>query len=326
MSDFEINNIETAGKSQEVPEENNPDYDLIAKKLLICRGVTTEQHGSPNVYRAAEILYASLYAPQELDTLVKPSDKFPDRLDILKKQIVALREQIPEKKQFIERVRHAMTNEVDFGKCLSEEAKDQFAKAMAKSEFTVIWTDGDMAGIPEKKFPGSKEQLKKIASAGFYNQERRKIAETKGIDHKDVMSVMAAEGKMKLIPMIVEEFVKKGITRIIIIEDRVKNITEAQKLIKESNSDMEVFPVWIRAGQYKNKIEPDKSLEQWEKEFHSIENISELEKVLSDNKVFENGVKVGSVFDLDGPLQNDDKRKEVQTQAVIEAIKNEGWI
>ena len=319
------NSFESTNPQEDSPEKH-PDYNLIAEKILISRAATTEQFGSLNVYKAAEILYASLYNPEDIEKSVKPNEKFPDRIEIMKKELGEQGDKIPSKEEFIAKVRHAMTMEVDFGKCLSNEAREQFKKVLEKSESAVIWTNGDYWGVPEENIPGSKEQLKKIASARFYNRTRKEIAKNKEINYKDVLSIMAGEGKIKFIPQIVENFRKRGISKLIIIEDMMENILKASNLIKENDENMEIFPVWVRVGAYKNKVKEGKSLEEWSKKLHAIENISELEKVLDENSVFEGDKKVGSIFDLDGPLHNDDKRKEIQTEAVIKALQKEGWI
>ncbi len=313
-------------EKEDVEQQKHPDYDLIAEKLLISRGTTIEQFKSPNVYRAAEHLYAALYDPDSIDNLITPSDKFPDRIAVLKKQLTNAPLEIPSKEEFIEKMRHAMVSEVEFGKCFSEEAQHQFRGVMGKSEHTVIWTDGDAEGVPGHDLPGSKEQLKKLAAAQFYNKARREIAQERDVKHTDVLSVVAIEGKMKFIPVIVEKFVEKGIKKIIIIEDRVKNLVQAIDLIKKTNSEMEIFSVWIRVGQWKNKIEEGRTLEEWSAEFHVIGEISQLGQVLNENNVFKEGVKVGSIFDLDGPLHDDDIRKKLQTEAVIKVLMEKGWI
>lgn len=307
-------------------DNKHPDYDLIAEKLLISRGTTTEQLGSPNVFRAAENLYAALYEPEKIDSLIASNPKFPNRMTILKKPLTNSSLKIPNKEEFIKKIRHAMTNETEFGECLSESAKEQFEKILAASEHTVIWTDGDSLGVPEHNLPGSREQLKKLAVAQFYNKVRKEEAQKRGVHHSEIFSIIAIEGKMQFIPEVVNKFAEKGIERIVIVEDRVKNLIKAMELIKKTSPEMEIFPVWIRVGQYKNKIEEGHSLEEWEKELHAIKNISEIEKVLEENNVFSEEAKVGSIFDLDGPLHDDDVRKKIQTEAVINSLKKESWI
>lgn len=317
------NTLEQAKNS--APENTrHPDYDLIAEKLLISRATTTEQFGSPNVAKAAEHLYASLYEPEEIDQLIMPNEKFPNRMAILKTPLTSSVTNKPSKEEFIAKVRHIMTHEVDFGQCLSLESRQAFLDIMRKSEQTVIWTNGDSKGIPEYNLPGSKEQLSKLAAAQFYNKARREIAHERGIDHKEVLSVVAIEGKMNFIQDIVKKFKDKGVERIFIIEDQMKNLIKAIDLIKKTRENMDIFPVWIRQGQFKNKIEPGKTLEEWTKDLHAINDISELLPVLEKNNIFDK--KVGSIFDLDGPLHDDEIRKKIQTKAVIEALQEKGWI
>ncbi len=316
------------GKNPEActDQSPHPDRDLIAEKLLISRATTTERFKSPNVYRAAEHLYAALYHPEDIDSLVEPNDKFPDRLDILKKPLSKNPLTIPSKEEFIAMLRHAMVSEVEFGECLSDDAQSQLRYVMEKSEHTVIWTDGDAEGVSEYDLPGSKEQLKKLAAAQVYNRMRRDIAQERGVDHKDVLSVIAIEGKMKFIPELVEKFKEEEIRRIVIIEDRVKNLVQAMGLIRETAPEMEVFPIWVRVGQFKDKGEAGKTIDEWEKELHALSDISGLSELLEQNNIFETGIRVASVFDLDGPLHDDDKRKKLQTEAVIRMLGENGWI
>lgn len=324
----EFKKVEDVNSEPELGDvaHKHPDFDLIAEKLLISRATTTEQFKSPNVYRAAENLYAALYDPMAVDELIVPNEKYPNRMQTLKKSLSAIPAVIPTKEEFIAKVRYAMVNEADFGKCLNADARVQFRQVMEKSEHTVIWTDGDAEGVPEHGLPGSKEQLKKLAAAQFYNKVRREIAQERDVKHTDVLSIVAIEGKMKFIPAIVERFIEREIQRIIIVEDRVKNLIQALELIKKTSPGMEVFPVWIREGIWKNKIEEGKSLDEWAEELHAITEISQLMTLLEKNNVFDGNVKVGSIFDLDGPLHNDDVRKKLQTEAVVKALEKNGWI
>ena len=57
-----------------------------------------------------------------------------------------------------------------------------------------------------------------------------------------------------------------------------------------------------------------------------IRNINQLNSIFEKNNLFDGNNKVGSIFDLDGPLHNDELRKDLQTRAIYdELIKNE-WI
>ena len=220
-----------------------------------------------------------------------------------------------------------MTNGVDFSECISENAENQLQQIMEKSEHTVIWTDGDGIGAPDQKLPGSKEQIKKLASAQIFNKLRRNIAQERGVDRKDVLSVVAQEGKMKFIPKIMERFLEKGISRAVIVEDRMKNLVTAMDIISKEYPQIEIFPVWIRTDEReRNKFNPEKTLEEWAEELHAIDDISNLMSLLRENSVFEDDVKVGSIFDFDGPLNDDYKRKDLQIEIVINTLEENNWI
>lgn len=328
QSEIIAGNVSKSSKieSPEGQEFQHPDHNLIAKKFLISKSVTSEMYGSPNVYQSAVNLYASLYNPEEIDQLVNSNSKYPDRIPTMKQGLNIKPSKIPTKSEFIEKVRHAAVNEVNFGECLSEQARDQFKSVMEKSEHTVIWTDGDAEGNLEHELPGSKEQLKKLAAAQFYNRARKEIANERGVHCADVMSVVAIEGKMKFIPVIVERFLQMGIKKIVIVEDRVKNLIKAMELIRQISPNIETFPVWVRVGQWKDAVDEGMILENCAKNFHAIENISGLASTLEENNVFKEGVKVGSIFDLDGPLHDDDIRKKLQSDAVVKALQEKGWI
>ncbi|MFA7308227.1 MAG: hypothetical protein WC026_16330 [Hyphomicrobium sp.] len=302
----------------------HPDHNLVAEKILICRAATAERFGSTNVYQAAENLYAALYQPETIDSLIKPNEKYPDRLDSLKKTLSSKSEKIPTKEEFIATVRHAMIKDVDFSKCFPEEAKKQLYAVMEKSETTIIWTDGDVFGVLEYQLPGSYEQILKIGMAKFFNKMRREIAKKREVDHKDVLSILATEGKMKFIPGLIEKFRERGIEKIIIIEDRMKNLSQAIGLMNQGGLGMEIFPVLVNQGQFKNEL--GGSDEEMLKSICIISNISELTSALETKGVFSKEKKVGTIFDMDGVLSDDDVRKKIQTDAVINALQEKSWI
>lgn len=316
-----------AESSEEKMESKHADYELIRNKINVCRGAATEKLGCPNVYQTAAYLYTALYHPDQGDQVIIPNSKFPDRLSIFQKSLSVGSLQIPSEEEFIKKMRHAMTQGVDFSECISENVQDQLRQVMERSEHTVIWTDGDGIGVPNQKLPGSKEQIKKLASAQIFNKFRRGIAQEKGIDHKEVLSVVAQEGKMKFIPEIIKGFLEKGISKTVIIEDRMKSLVVAMDMIKKEYPQMEVFPVWIRIDdREKNKFNSGKTLEEWTGELNAIDDIAKLVQLLQDHNVFEDNVKVGSIFDFDGPLNDDYKRKELQKEVIINTLQKNNWI
>jgi hypothetical protein len=319
-------------KGIENPEINpqnakHADHDLISRKFLISRFATVEKNGSANLYLAAKNLYAALYRQEDIKKLIQKSDKFPDRISTMEAPLSTPPKTIPAEEEFIEVFRKTLTRKIDYGECVSEEARGQLFQAMQLSEQTVIWTDGDNMGIPEQGLPGSKEQFYKIATAQFYNKMRQELARDRNVKRSDVLSVVATEGKMEFIENITKTFLQKQINTVILVEDRLKNIVQATDLIKKHAGEaISVFPVWVRQSEYKDKIEKGKSLEEWVSDFHAINTVGELMDLLKQNNIFVPENKVGSIFDLDGVLSDDKTRKEQQIGALIAAFKEKGWI
>lgn len=323
---YQFNGQNENSDNQSSVLEDFPDRDLIAEKIIISRAVATERLGSANLHLTAENLYTSLYEPEKTKELADPNSKYPDRLAVFGAPLSSPLKEIPSREEFIAVVKHAFTREIGFDQCFSNVAREQFYGVVDKSEATVLWTEGDDSGVPEHGLPGSHEQIRKVADAKFFNRVRREIALNRGgVKPSDVLSVVATEGKMKFIPSIVEKFERRGIGAVVVIEDRLKNLISASDLIR-GVSDMETFLV---LASYYNKVE-DRSKNVDEEvipdSVHVIDDISGLLPLLEMNAVFLKDKKVGTIFDMDGVLSDDELRKELQTKAVIDALQRNGWI
>jgi hypothetical protein len=306
----------------------HPDRNTVVDKLQVARASTTEELGSPNVYEAARRLWRLLYDREGAARIVGEEglEKYPDRRDIVSRRLELMPKSIPSEEEFAQAVRYVMTNKVDFGACLSPEAREQFEWVLRRTYTSLIWTDGDEQGVPERGLPGSREQLKKLAAARFYNRLRRDIATERGVDRGEALSVAAIEGKMDLIPEIAARLVERGVQRVVIVEDRLKNLIWAEDSIRLQAPSLEVFPVWVRVGIYRDEFDkemgPDESV-RWS---HAIDDIGQLSQMLEEYAVLEEGIKVAAIFDLDGPLHDDEMRKKLQTQAVMRELLERGWI
>jgi hypothetical protein len=296
-------------------EKNINDYELIKKKYLISRFATGERLGAQNIYQAAINLYAALYDQDGVDELIDKSEKFPERIDIMKTAVGGSPKRIPDKEEFIAEIRRVLTRGVNYEEAVSEESKKQLFDIMRKCVHTVIWTDGDTLGVPEKGLPGSREQLYKMGSTKFYNKMRQEIAKEKNQERGEVMSVISVEGKMKRVLDIVEKFLKMGIENVIIIEDRIKNIEDARQIILE-NSTLNVLSVLVQKDNSISEIE--------DQDVHVINKFSEAGKILEDSIDFVK--KVGAIIDLDGVISDDEVRRDLQADALIKSFQEKGWI
>lgn len=304
---------------QSEKENNQSDYyKLIKEKYLISRFVTEEKFGSQNIYQAAINLYTSLYKQGEVDKLIDPSNKFPERMDVMKATIDRIPEKIPDQEEFIAEFRRILTRDVNYGEAVSEATKKQLFDIMQKCVHTIIWTNGDTTGIPEKELPGSKEQLYRMGLSQFYNEMRKKVAQEKNMKHKDVMSVISSENKMEFIHDMIEKFLKMEIENVIIVEDRISNLENAKEIILE-NSNLEVLPILIQQEESRNKDKKE------EKDFLIAKDFSDIAKLL-ENRIDFAKEKVGAIIDLDGVISNDEKRKDLQVTALIKSFREKGWI
>ncbi|MEF3691572.1 MAG: hypothetical protein V3574_00765 [Candidatus Moraniibacteriota bacterium] len=320
-------------KLSEIPKDDlqKARLDLLKEKMVICRADTTEKLGAVNIYESARKLYYALYFPDKIEEFVATNDKYPERMSFLKRALSDFKGEIPSEEEFIAKIRHAMTNKVSYDRTFPREAREVFKEVLSLSEHTFIWTKGDVGGYPDKNIPGSKEQLKKMGSAKFYNQVRREIARERGVHHGEVMSIVATEDKMSRVPQMVDKFKEKGISTIFIIEDTKKNLIEAVDVIKENYPEVKIFPVWIDLSKKGKKSESFDDVEIIADEktgydIYVISNIEQLDSVLEKNNLFNENNRVGSIFDLDGPLHNDELRKDLQTRAVYDELIKNNWI
>ena len=143
---------------------------------------------------------------------------------------------------------------------------------------------------------------------------------------KEVLSLAAIEGKMGLIPDIARKLEANDIRRVVIVEDRLKNLVSAKKAMQDAVPSLDVFPVWVRVGMYRNKFESGRENAEWLEWAHAIDTIGGLSTTLESNHVFEDDIPVAVLFDLDGPLHDDDLRKTLQVDAVLAALLRHGWI
>jgi len=304
------------------PEENNieadPLYHDVSEKLLTAWGTSTDELGSANIYRTAEYLYYSLYDPEEFARRgVGQSERYPDRLPTLQKELPSRPEIVPEERVFIERVRHALTRETNYKEALYPETPAAL-RAMMETGPTIIWTAGDMVGFPERDIPGSKQQLQKIVLSEF-NELRREVAEQKNLPPNEVMRVAAAEDKLALLPEIFDGLKERDRQHITILEDRLHNLVAATELGRENG--FHVSPVWVREPRHGHKI-PSGMTEKDLEQYLIIQNIGEIIQPLKTNAP----EQTAFLCDYDGVLSDHQKRILEQNKAVVRALRAQRWL
>lgn len=311
-----------------IKEEKSEYQDLLKDKILAAWGSARDQFGVINNHRLAELLYRALYNPKEFKEGEIITRQGFNRESVLTSPLNIKGLNIPKQEEFIIAIRRAMTSEVKFDKCLYRGAKELIGE-MAKHGPVKIWSEGDVYGIlengDEPAHPGSHEQIKKIAIAGF-GKLRKNIAIKEKSNYHNIISVAAAEDKFSLLHDILEEYQKMNIKRVIILENRSRNIEKAIKIGQDFN-EIEFFPVWVRQGVWKDILPKDltKNIEEWKHEYNAVDSIEDVIKKIQAKNLL-NGEKVGFIVDYDDVLSNDKKRMLQQVLATKKMLTKKGWI
>lgn len=313
-----------AYKANEIP----PVPPELREKILAAWGSARDQLKAPNAYRLAEILYKSLYRPGSFaEGEIRGREGF-DREKALASPLPAdkLPATIPDEAEFIEAVRHALGSETDYKEALFPDSL-QTVRQLTEYGPICIWSAGDMDGSTdreaEKEYPGSREQIKRVAKSGLA-ELRRSLSEDTGTPRHEILTMASAENKIELLPRILEETQKRNLRRLIVIDDRASNILQAMEAAK--NSGIEIFPVWVRQGLAKNSFPSGAdSLEAWKQKLNAIDSISELSGKLLETKALDSA-SVGFLVDYDDVLSSDAKRMDLQVQSVCAMLRHNGWI
>jgi len=118
------------------------------------------------------------------------------------------------------------------------------------------------------------------------------------------------------------------VNKVIILEDTLKNLVTAVEIANQIG--LSVVPVWVRQGREKNKLpqQPIKEMDEWVTEYNSIDRIQDLSSKLTSLGINEPTGKgdVNFIVDYDGVISNDKIKREIQEEAVINILKEKGWI
>ena len=320
-------------------EDKYANERILKEKLTILRRGIVEFLGAENAIKTAQCLYEALYHPENMDKLIgdlqiKNTEKFPNRLLVLKSPLILSSEEIPTKEEFITGITRAFTLEADFSECVYAGSDEQLEN-MAMMGPVRIWTAGDAYGLIDEngeKIPGSTGQLKKIAKAGGISEVRDRVGKEKYPDgndfikhKKEIISVLASEKKALLIPSIGEEFKKKGIEIVVIVEDNLENLIMAEEEIKKMG--FETLPIWIRQGDQKNRIpkESGKEIEHYLQQYNAKDSVTGVCEALKEHAVSSES-KPGFIVDYDEVFMDAAKKMVAQEEAVERALKRNNWI
>lgn len=286
------------------------DMNLFKEKLFASWGSARDQFGVPNNHRLSEILYKSLYSPSTFkENEIIDRGGF-GRTETLVSELPISNKNIPSLEEFSAVIVRALTSDIDFSENLYSEALETIEK-MTKYGPVRIWTRGDVYGVDN--YPGSAEQIKKVATAGL-GKLRNQIALKTGVDRQDVLNVKAAEDKIPFIMDILKEFKGKKIKVAVLLDDQISNIESAVKE-GERVRDIKIYPIWIH--QKKDSTDDTKD---------AIKIVGQIKDVLNEIEDITKENKVGFIVDFDGVVVDDDKRMEAQLKSVYNKLKEKEWI
>lgn len=243
-------------------------------------------------------------------------------------------------------------------KSLYPEALDLVKTASGHAP-TIIWTQGDEWEIgqtepDDSKRPVSHEQLRKIIGAGLA-RIRRQLAEaalealkppTSEQDSKDpnnkqkpqvpihekvhdIFDVIAVRNKVneETAKKIAEYFSAHGISKIIIIEDKLKNINDMKELLKAHG--ISVTGLWMRQEKYEDTEKPDDDdivpVKDLADAIELIKKVNDKTEEASE-ETEEAKEKTGFLIDFDGVLSNHPVRKRLVFEEIISKLHENNWI
>lgn len=324
-------------KSRLTDEQTTLLYDKLWTAWRYAKKYTKRVGGnSPNQAKTAEYFYDSLFNPEELkETLRKEHPNATER-DIAKLTTplpsAEKRSNSPVKQAFITRFRRIITSEISFDQTYHPEAIESL-KNMLDCGPVSIWTAGDTLGYAEldQSLPGSKEQLKKMAIGGLGVLKRDYKNE------KNKLYVVSHEDKVSELPKIVETFRAQGVNHIVVVDDKVDNLTITRDKISSIDPEIQISLFWDlhyldrEVGYAATPRTPkgfDGTLKEAANEYDLITVKSIGEVVPKLQEIFgEAGVKnIGFVVDYDDVLTNDGIRVELQQEAVKNWLLDRGWI
>ncbi len=309
-------------EERETPRSVTP---LVEEKIMSAWGSARDQFGVANYQRMAELFYQSLYAPDSINSAEIVEMPGFDRKSVLLSHLPknTLPVEIPSKQEFTDRIIRATVKEINLEQSLHDGARELVA-TFADHGPIVIWTAGDVQGLPEEGYPGSNVQHHRIVLGGF-NDLRHEIAESKNKDHKDVLSVVAGENKKSLLPHIFERFHKLGVGKIVIVEDHAHYLDSAKT--EAEKEGFEVYPIWVTHGEARDRLPQtaNKSTEEWRGELNAVDSLQDILPRLEADKVLDDP-HVGFLLDYDDVLSNEKKRQKAHSEAAVLALKENGWL
>jgi hypothetical protein len=315
-------------------QQADPYRDSVLTKVDIAWGSNVGDQGYADPYEVAERAYDSLYQPGDvvsgMDTRARANS--PDTADL----------GLPSQK-LRDDTRGALTAPLELTGNVP--ARDEFVPAVA----TAILHGGDVA---RTILPGAREQIQILIENGdrpaaYPEHQHRKLGKAGLFDsgaiegmeppveitteHGEPIEIQTAIATDKT----TEETITRvreiaGGDQIVVVDDRVKNLRKFQGAVPEAKA-----AIWVQYGAHAQK-EMDK-LERGENPQLAAEiaagtiipiaNIDQLASKVAELR--EAGVltaeQAAVFFDFDDTMSNNAQRRDMELEAAVDAIFENGW-
>lgn len=291
---------------------------VVEEKFMISWFTPIERHGVANVHRTAELLYSSLYDPDAMENEIQSTAEFPDRADFFEAPLPEPPAGVPEREEFTEAIKDILRRGIDYRECLYPEALPALERLTERGRVTV-WSKGDTHGIPEADLPGSLQQFHKIAATGL-GKWRAALAQKRGARRQDLLRLSVDEDKRAELPQLVRETIERGVRQIVVVDDVSENLAAARAEALRAG----LRAIVIRVNK---RFEPEPNQPgryDGQRNHYEVQNVGDVPELVK--RLTDPGSKVDTLMDFDGVMSRDSVRLKLTKQAVIQGLRDRGWI
>lgn len=295
--------------------------DQIARQFI---GEAAPEYGEVrNFPLVGKLLYYMLFKPKEFPEEYQKAVKSNQETVI--QQEIPHNGSFPEEGEFAKKFSHVLTTEIPHQLALFDGSKEAITD-MAEHGPVIIWTKGDVLGIPELELRGSHDQTKKIINSGF-----KDLQDSLHTDQKELFFI-AAENKVHYLKELIPKVAEYDIKHIVVVDDRVENLLEVRALAEEGGLSDRVTLVWDREREVHFPDSPPRipggyagTAEEAIQEFGlvTVDSVRSVTETL--HELLQTGEKTAWLIDFDDVLVNSAKTTELQEESLGNWLELSGW-
>ncbi len=259
-------------------------------------GVRERNNGTPNLFNTARnwcllLEDMGLIPEEQFGSFKNGNDPFEDatRLGILQsdplyktyseakqQEIIKATGQAIARKRLAEEVLWAVYYPGDLSDVLYPEAAKTLEELGKRGNIT-LWTEGDPTEQASGKILHS--PLWQVLRNQHPSMSRRWREESHNAVAQNVLSNhIISRDKRGEIGHMLEEFKRQGISKVIVLEDKARNLVDFQQEVARLGlqDKMEIMPVWVRQGRHNKTLPPGITLEEALQLYNAVDTIAEV--------------------------------------------------